>query len=231
MMESATSPYTENYRDHYLSIDDVYPSVFALKFFLGNNPDLNLRELNFKGKNILDVGFGDGRDLILFRNLGFDVYGVEVDPQVVQHTIEKFDDPNIHLKVGFNDETGFEHGQFDYIYSCAALMYLRNNQTSVHSILKHMYDLLAIGGRILGTFTAAESHITAEAQYLSENRLILKDPYYKQRNGQIYHIHRSAEEVERDLTLAGFTECKVYDFNANWFGTSETAYMFYAEKN
>ena len=37
------------------------------------------------GKKILDVGFGDGRDLLLFNDLGFSSYGVEVNKEVVEH--------------------------------------------------------------------------------------------------------------------------------------------------
>ena len=83
------SPYTENYINHYLNIKGVYPSVFELKMFLGKNPDLDLRDEDFHGKLILDVGFGDGRDLVLFHNLGFEVFGLEVNEQVVEHAKRK----------------------------------------------------------------------------------------------------------------------------------------------
>ncbi len=53
----------KEYRNHYLKEKQIYPSVFALKLFLGNNPNLSLQVNSFKGKKILDVGFGDGRVL------------------------------------------------------------------------------------------------------------------------------------------------------------------------
>ena len=132
----------QKYIDHYLNIKDVYPSVFSLKMFLGNNPNLDLRDKDFSDKKILDIGFGDGRDLILFSRLGFQAYGVEIDEDVVNHTSSKFNSiNNIKLSIGYNDKTGFEPNTFDYVYSVAALMYLRNESLNVHDILNHSYDI------------------------------------------------------------------------------------------
>ena len=78
------------YRNHYLNIGKTYPSSFALKCFLGNNPELNLSRLDFSGKKICDIGFGDGRDLNLFLDLKMDVFGVEPDSTIVNHTKKKF---------------------------------------------------------------------------------------------------------------------------------------------
>ena len=226
------SPYTENYVNHYLNIKGVYPSVFALKMFLGKNPDLDLRDEDFSGKSILDVGFGDGRDLVLFHSLGFDVFGVEVDRQVVEHTQRKLDTIGLKTKltIGYNDETGFGRNSLDYVYSCAALMYLRSYESSIHKTLSHVYDILKPGGRIFGTFTRFDSHITNESTKVDQNRIICKDPFYKQRVGQLYWLHNSKNEVKSDLLNAGFSDCKIYIYDVDWFGTRETAFIFAATK-
>lgn len=215
-----------------MNINQVYPSVFALKMFLGKNPDLDLRGEDFSGKSILDIGFGDGRDLVLFHSLGFDVFGVEVQKKVVEHTQKKFKKFGIKstLTVGYNDETGFEQNSFDYVYSNAALMYLRSEVSNIHGTLSHIYDILKTGGRLLGTFTSFDSHITRDSSKIDKNRIICKDPFYKQREGQIYWLHSSKEEVERDLLNAGFFNCKVYNYDVDWFGTREAAYIFVASK-
>ena len=109
----------DRYRMHYLSIDQVYPSTLALKMFLSNNPDLNLLDHNFQNKKILDIGFGDGRDLVLFCQLGFETFGIEVDREVVSHTSSKFKKwgMKVDARVGFNDDTGYTSNFFDYVYS------------------------------------------------------------------------------------------------------------------
>ena len=226
------SQYTRNYINHYLNIQNVYPSVFSLKMFLGRNPDLNLRGLEYSGKTILDVGFGDGRDLILFHNLGFEVFGVEVDEAVVTHTEEKLVQVGVkaNLQVGYNDETGFKPNRFDFVFSCASLMYLRDSNSTIHKILRHMYEITKPRGYFLGTLTRFDSHITKDSTKIDENRILCKDPFYKQREGQLYWLHHSKEEIAQDLLSAGFKDCKVYNYDVDWFGTRETAFIFFAIK-
>lgn len=226
------SPYSKKYRDHYLNINKVYPSIFALKMFLGMNPDLNLRGENFEDKKILDVGFGDGRDLLLFNQLGFEVFGVEVDKDVVEHTSEKLKNigVNAFLSVGSNEETGFSNNTFDFVYSSAALMYLRDSSSDIHKILRHVYEIVKPGGTVLGTLARHDTHVVNESTQIDNNRIILKDPFFRQREGQLYWLHNSKEEVLYNLSNAGFSQSQVYEYDADWFGTRETLYMFLAKK-
>ncbi len=200
--------------------------------FLGRNPDLDFRSLPLAGKTILDVGFGDGRDLILFHNLGFEVFGVEVDEAVVTHTWKKMKRVGIktNLKVGYNDATGFSPNTFDFVFSCSSLMYLRNSEANIHKTLSHIYEIVKPGGHLLGTLTRFDCHIARESTKVDGNRIICKDPFYKQREGQFYWLHNSKEEAEQDLLNSGFRSCKVYDYAADWFGTKETSFIFSATK-
>ncbi len=222
--------YSKNYRNHYKNIQKVYPSVFSLKIFLGNNPYFSLKDVDFKDKTILDIGFGDGRDLILFNDLGFKTYGIEVDKDVVEHTKKKFDQSNINISVGSNDKTGFENNYFDFVYAIASLMYFRNKNIKLSEILNHIYKIMCKDGYFIGTFTNADSHITKESTSIDSNRIILKDPFYKQRLGQIYYIHHSKEEVEKDLSKVGFRDILISSYEADWFGTKEKIYIFVARK-
>jgi len=228
----AHSDYSENYVKHYLNINAVYPSVFALKMFLGRSPELNFTNIDFSKKSILDIGFGDGRDILLFHNLGFEVFGVEVDQKVVEHTKKKFTKMGIksNLSVGYNDATGFAPNTFDFVYSSAALMYLRNKHSSIRKTLNHVFEIVKPDGYFLGTFTKNNSHITLGSIEIDQNRIICKDRFYKQRKGQLYWVHHSKEEVEFDLLNAGFKSCKVFSYDVDWFGTHETAYLFVANK-
>lgn len=228
------SPHQKNYINHYLKISSIYPSVFSLKMFLGRNPDLNFSSDNtdFSGKSVLDIGFGDGRDLYLFCELGFDVFGIEVSEEVVAHTKKKFKKLGfkVNLSKGYNEHTGFNKNKFDYVYSAAALMYLKNEKSNIKKTLKHIYGILKSGGYFLGTFTRFDSHIQKNSKKIDKNRIIVKDEFYKVREGQLYWLHNTKKEVEKDLLEAGFLNCKVYNYDVNWFGTRETMYLFYAKK-
>ena len=221
-----------NYRNHYLNIHKVYPSVFALKIFLGKNPNFSLRDYDFRGKKILDIGFGDGRDLVLFKDLGFITYGIEVDEDVVEHASIKFKKLGLDIKLskGFNDNTGFHENEFEFVYALASLMYLRNKEININDVISHSYNILKKDGYFIGSFTQAESHVVNESTQLDFNRIIMKDPFYKQREGQIYYLHHSKEEVIKDLEFAGFKKVKVSEYSADWFGTQENHYLFVARK-
>ena len=219
-----------NYLKHYKSITKVYPSVFALKIFLGKNPNLNLRNKKFKGKKILDIGFGDGRDIELFYDLGFNVFGVEPNSQVVSHTLSKFKKKKINLSVGTNCNLSFRNNSFDYIYGMASLMYLKNKETYLKNILSECYRVLKKNGLFFGSFTKIDSHITHKGRFIDKNRIILNDSFYNIRKGQLYHVHRSKKEVRKDLSKVGFKDIKITNFNADWFGTKDSFYLFVCKK-
>ena len=86
------------------------------------------------------------------------------------------------------------------------------------------------GGYFLGTFTRFDSHIQKDSKKIDKNRIIVKDKFYKVREGQLYWLHNTKKEVEKDLLEAGFLNYKVYNYDVNWFGTRETMYLFYAKK-
>ena len=109
-------------------------------------------------------------------------------------------------------------------------MYLKDTQTNLEKILQHIYEITNFGGNFFGTFTGRDSHITKNATCLNSNIIKVKDEYYKFREGQLYHIHISIEEVEFDLKKVGFKDINVYEYNVNWFGTKEHLYIFNCKK-
>jgi len=218
------------YLKHYRSISKVYPSIFALKIFLGKNPNLNLRKIKIKGKKILDVGFGDGRDIELFYDLGFKVFGIEPNKLVVEYTLRKFKKKKINLKVSTNCNISHKNQHFDFIYGMASLMYLKNKETYLKDILSECYRVLKKNGFFIGSFTKNDSHITRKCKFIDGNRIIINDPFYKIRKNQIYHVHHSKKEVKADLLNAGFKDIKIAYFNADWFGTKDSFYLFVCKK-
>ena len=56
----------------------VYPVEFVVRAFLGNYPRLQNDPGGYVGQRVLDLGFGDGRNMPLLVNLGMEVHGVEI---------------------------------------------------------------------------------------------------------------------------------------------------------
>lgn len=221
-----------NYRNHYLDINKTYPSVFALKSFLGNNPHLKQDKNSLINKKICDVGFGDGRDLNLFSDLGMSVFGVEPDAQVVEHTRNKMlkAGANVSVKVGTNIATGYPNNFFDYVYAAGSIYYLPSENYKITHAFTEMQRILAKDGKFLATFARSDSHVTHGAQEIDKNTLILRDPYYNFRAGQRYHVYNNKEEIRQDLDSCGFKLLYIGDYDVDWFGTRETLFLCYAIK-
>src|SRR5215468_7899247 len=72
------------YDDFYRKRDPVYvyPVEFVVRAFLGNYPRHRTDPSDYVGKRVLDLGFGDGRNMPLLHNLGMQVYGVEISQDI-----------------------------------------------------------------------------------------------------------------------------------------------------
>lgn len=78
----------------------------------------------FDVKTILDVGFGSGRDMLYFKNKGFDVYGIDPSIEMCRNAI-KLGLGNIYntntTEMNLNKE-------FDAIWACASLLHIPSNE-------------------------------------------------------------------------------------------------------
>ncbi len=220
------------YDQHYKKIKDVYPSVFALKMFLGKNPMLNFKTINFKNKNILDIGFGDGRDLELFINLGFNVYGIEPSSSVVKHTIKKFSKYTKQpiLLTGNNVKTNLKSSFFDFVYASGSIYYMPDQDKTIYDAYSEAFRITKKNGYFLGTLAKNNTHTIKNAREIKPNIFILKDDFYKQREGQVYHTYQNKTAIINDLNSAGFSHPLVFNYDVNWFGTRETLFIFACQK-
>ena len=76
-----------------------------------------------KGGSVLDVGFGSARDMLHFRDTGFEVYGIDVERSFVDHA------KSLGLEAEVGDVLTYEtEKRFDGIWACASLLHLKANQ-------------------------------------------------------------------------------------------------------
>ena len=82
--------------------------------------DYFLKYTTTKGK-ILDVGFGSGRDMLYFKSIGFEVEGIDSQPEFVEEALK------LELNVScdsildcWNDEE-----EYDYIWASASLVHIK----------------------------------------------------------------------------------------------------------
>jgi tellurite methyltransferase len=91
------------------------------------------------GMRILDAGCGSGRNLIYFLNEGYEIFGVDQDPQAVAAL------PEQNFRVGNIEEMPFPDGFADVVISSAVLHFARDDG-HFRAMLDGMWRVLKPGG-------------------------------------------------------------------------------------
>ena len=102
-------------------------------------PISELKQLRWKKGKILDVGCGNCRNLLLFRNL--DCYGIDFSKNMLAQA-NKFTRKHnlkVKLKPAPAEKLPFNPNYFDYVLAIAVLHHLKNPETAIkeiHRVLK-----------------------------------------------------------------------------------------------
>jgi ubiquinone/menaquinone biosynthesis C-methylase UbiE len=100
---------------------------------------------------LLDVGCGNGRNLIPFAKLGFDCYGVDFSRNMIEIAKRKFEKLGLKcmFKVADARSLPFKDESFDYVICAAVLHHLKKPECE--KALGEIKRVLKIGGRALLT--------------------------------------------------------------------------------
>jgi len=228
-----------DYTSHYKNLDKtVFPSEWIVRSFLGkyknytspsrNNKDSELKREVYQGKKILDIGYGDGRNLSFFNALSMDVYGVEPFEQVVSHSSKLF--PWANLSIGQNCNLPYSELFFDYVIASHSIYYLNKDQTLFDS-LKEVYRVLKPKGNLFFTVPTSKNHTLKGAKKFAQtNQWILEDAFYKVRKGQIIETVESETNLIILLSKLGFDNISIAKWHVDWWGTIEDSFLVYCEK-
>ena len=116
-------------------IKEEGPNPFAVKL-------IQLYNSREKPK-LLELGCGDGRDLQLFIENGFDVSAIDIATKSIEKLKDRFGKKaNIYCKNIKNMD--FENNSFDIIYAHLTLHYFTKEETD--NIFNKIYNLLKING-------------------------------------------------------------------------------------
>ena len=108
-----------------------------------------------KGGIVLDVGFGSARDMLHFRNAGFEVHGIDVEESFVDHA------KSLGLDAEVGDVLTYEtEKRFDGIWACASLLHLRANQ--LHAAIDKLLYILKDRGVLFISMKEGDSEYVDE---------------------------------------------------------------------
>ena len=109
-----------------------YPTEWVVRTLAGGiYPELKINKNRYKGARILDMGCGDGRNLPLLLDLGFDVHACETTADIVENLNKialNLAWP-ITFSTGINSNLPYEDNYFDYILCSSSCYYLNDVST------------------------------------------------------------------------------------------------------
>ena len=197
----------------------AYPSEPVIRLFKGEYPKLNLIKDSFVGKRICDIGCGDGRNLVLLKQVGFDAYGAEITQPIVDKVVSNLNSGGIfdaNVKVGTNDILPFESNFFDYLLSWNACYYMGESK-DFDAYVKEFARVIKPEGYLVLSIPKKSCFIYHDSKTLTSGYQIITNDPFNLRNGEVLRMFENEEDVENTFS----TEFKDFVFGSiedDYFG-------------
>lgn len=208
----------------------IYPTEWVIRSILGKYPDLNLDKSKYCGARLLDLGFGDCRNMPLLDNCKFDIHGVEISPQIIKMAEQKLEQLGIRavLKTGTNVNIPFDDSYFDYLLACHSCYYV-DKDTSFNQNLAEMVRVLKQGGTFIASLPAPGNFILKDCIRLEDGHVIIKNDLYNLRNGYVFRTFENEDEVKEVFSpyFQNISICRCLD---NFWGVQINFFIIAAEK-
>ena len=213
----------------------AYPAEYVIRIFKGNYPKLQLSKKSFSRKKICDVSCGDGRNIVLLNECGFDVYGTEITKEIVRYTKENLKRLGIKstLKVGNNLHLPFDPSFFDYLLSWNSCYYMGDNlDFNLHVneyarvLKKNGYLIMAIPKETKYFSTGMSRNKVPYfngSKKLKNGFCIIKNDPMKVRNGEILRRFKNKKEITKAFSkkfknfVFGSIDDDCFGYDYDWF--------------
>lgn len=199
----------------------VYPVEFVVRAYLGTYPRLKRDRSGDKGGKILDLGFGDGRNMPLLANLGFSVCGVEISERICELARARMKSMGVEIdaRVGRNCSIPFPDAEFDHLLACHACYYI-DPGTTFSDNTDEIARVLKPGGRFVFSVPIGSSYIFAGARDLGDGHMEIANDPYGVRNGYVLKKFDSGDEIAEALSR-DFTDFSIGSCRNDFWGIEE----------
>lgn len=208
----------------------IYPTEWVIRTFLGKYPNLHLSKVPYSGLKILDLGFGDCRNMPLLKNCDFDIYGVEISDEIIALAKEKLRHLRISamLSKGSNSNIPFNEGFFDYLLACHSCYYI-DDKTTFEDNIKEMAKVLKKDGVLVASLPAPDNFILQNCDQLEDGHVIIRNDIYGLRNGYVFKTFADEDDVKKnfDKHFKNITVCHCLD---NFWGVQINYFLVKGEK-
>ena len=225
-MSTLASAYADFYRDS--DVTKAHPNEYVVRIFRGRYPNLQLSEMDFSGKRLLDVGFGDGRNFLALAPLGFELHGVELSEDICERAHSGLEslDINAQLKTADIQSLPYEENSFDFVLGWNSCHYMgtayERRQFSTH--IEELGRVLKPGGWIILSVPMDSNFALEAAEQVAAGYFLVKRDPYEIRNGQVMRAFGCLTELEQELS-SRFTDIRTASLVDNCFGQQNHYYL------
>jgi SAM-dependent methyltransferase len=207
----------------YVGHQMMYPAEYVIRIFKGSFPRLDLDKASFNSKKICDVGCGDGRNLVLLKQCGFDLYGVEISEEIVEKVKSDLASLGIEadIRVGDNYNIPFGDDFFDYVLSWNVCYYM-GKQTNFSSHVKELARVIKPEGFLVLSIPKKTCYIFEGSEELKRGYQVIRNDPFKTRNGEVLKMFENEEEISDEFSsyFKEFVWASIHDdcfgFNYHW---------------
>ena len=228
----------ESWNDVYKKEEDIngvaFPSEYVIRMFKGSYPKLDFKahEGGYKGKSILDIsGGGSGRDLIVFKQVGFEkIAATEISSEIVEQI--KLNSGKIGIdvdaQVGTNRELPFGDSSFDYLLSWNVCYYFDDDIDFDKHVLEYA-RVLKPGGILVFSIPKANCFIYRDCIDRGNGLAEITNDPFGARNGVI--LRRFSGEDDIELTFGNKFENFVFgSIEDDCFGLNYSWHIGYCKR-
>ena len=223
-----TEPAIEkHYQDFYSqrNPEKVYAVEFVVRTLLGTYPGLKLDRTVYRGAKILDLGFGDGRNMPLLHDLGFEIHGVEISEEICRLTQSRMGRLGVpvRLETGTNSHIPFGDGAFDFTLACHACYYVSPGERFADN-LREIARILRAGGRFIFSLPKTDTYILKDAAPVGDGHYRITQDPYGLRQGSVFRAFASKQEIVDELGV-WFSDFALGLCENDFYGTYEKVWI------
>jgi SAM-dependent methyltransferase len=227
-----TSELEKSYSRFYRSRNpqSVYPVEFVVRAFLGNYPRLVQEAPGRPGERVLDLGFGDGRNMPLLSDLGMEVHGVEIAEEICARTRTRLEALGVavELRVGRNSAIPYGDAFFHHLLACHSCYYV-DRGACFDDNLREIARVLMPGGRFVFSAPIGTSYIMRGARDLGGGHMEIANDPYGVRNGAVLKKFDDEAELARSLAPY-FADLRIGSCRNDFWGIDEHVWIAVARR-
>lgn len=165
-----------DYKEQTRQLYDMYAEKFgkltrdySRKFI---QKELDLFAESLKGKKILDLGSGGGRDSLIFKEKGLDPVCADISPKMIEICRKR----GLKAEIMDMEDIGFEKATFDGVWAHASLLHVPKKK--IKPVLKRIAEILKKEGILLACIKEGDFEgMQGDSRYPGHERY---NAYYKQ---------------------------------------------------